>query len=148
MQRVGALPQPSSHRLIRRHKASPAFTPSTSGVIRAMKASRFRAAGRRAGSRAAAAGGGGQLPVLKGAGRPRRAQRLAPPPPPRRAGRPGLNSAACGTMAANSKSCYNHINEINQRISSSQMSGWQGGIQPSSVINFWGAGEGNRLCYL
>lgn len=28
------------------------------------------------------------------------------------------------------------------------MSGWRGGIQPSLVINFWGAGGENWLCYL
>lgn len=74
MQRFDALPQPSSHRLIRRHKASPAFT-SLSRVIRVMKASRFPAAGTREGGKpggaAVIAAGGGQLPVLKGAGRPR-----------------------------------------------------------------------------
>lgn len=53
----------------------------------------------------------------------------------------GLNSTVCRTMAANSKSHHNHINEINQWISSSQMSGWQGGIQPSLVINFCGGRE-------
>lgn len=56
----------------------------------------------------------------------------------------GLQNTVCRTMAANSKSHHNHINEINQCISSSQMSGWQGGTQPSLVINFCG-GQGERI---
>lgn len=55
----------------------------------------------------------------------------------------GLKSTVCRTMAASSKSHYNHINEINQWISSSQMSGRQGRIQPRLVINFFfGGGRG------
>ena len=64
-----------------------------------------------------------------------------------------LNSTVCRTMAANPKSYYNHINEINQWISSSQTSGRQGRLQPRLVINFFFAGGGeserkNKLCYL
>ena len=63
-----------------------------------------------------------------------------------------MNSSVCRTMAANPKSYYNHINEINQWISSSQMSGRQGRIQPRLAINcFWGGvgvREKNQLCCL
>lgn len=57
-----------------------------------------------------------------------------------------LNSTVYRTMAASSKSCYNHINEINQWISSSQMSGRQGGSQPRWWLTLGGGRKSTVLC--
>lgn len=94
----------------------------------------------------------GQLPVLKG-GQETLSQWLPPPAFEKTTANwmvwkvLSLNRTVYRTMAASSKSCYNHINEINQWISSSQMSGRQGGSQPRWWLTL-GGGEGEKSTVL